>query len=141
MTLGQFFHYAPWEYVPRIVSSGMLKPSNAGGAPEEPGLLWFSANQSWEPTATKIVPLHSGGVRRLAFANKWSSSDVCALVGLAAIVCLQIICRIAPEINRIYSQASNVFAIFPSLTSRFFSVFHLNPITISPYYRLNFTSA
>lgn len=47
------WHYAPWAYLARMVESGVLRPS-AAGAPGESPLLWFSANQQWEPTATKI---------------------------------------------------------------------------------------
>jgi hypothetical protein len=48
-----YWHYAPWEYLPSIVESGNLRASNAG-APDELPMLWFSANQQWEPTATKV---------------------------------------------------------------------------------------
>jgi len=48
------WHYAPWSYLPRMVESGALRPSNAL-APQEVPMLWFSANQHWEPTATKGV--------------------------------------------------------------------------------------
>ncbi|WP_295993453.1 hypothetical protein [Rugamonas sp.] len=48
------WHYAPWAYLPAMVESGELKTSNAG-VPDEVPMLWFSANQSWEPTATKMV--------------------------------------------------------------------------------------
>lgn len=46
------WHYATWASLPRIVESGALRGSNAG-APGEAPMLWFSANQQWEPTATK----------------------------------------------------------------------------------------
>jgi hypothetical protein len=49
------FHYAPWIRLPDIAESGRLMPSNAGGAPHEPPLLWFSSNPVWEPTANKSI--------------------------------------------------------------------------------------
>lgn len=60
------FHYAPWARLPAIMESGELRCSNAGAADELP-LLWLSANQYWEPTATKLLKLHSGELRRLSF--------------------------------------------------------------------------
>jgi len=48
------FHYAPESYLSKILRSGELLPSNSG-APHERKMLWFSANQSWEPTATKLT--------------------------------------------------------------------------------------
>lgn len=45
-------HYAPCVRLAKILGSGNLRPSNAMADGELP-LLWFSANQRWEPTATK----------------------------------------------------------------------------------------
>lgn len=56
------WHYAPWEFLPEIVSTGFLRASNAGAIHEVP-MLWFSANQQWEPTATKVVQSHQGLIR------------------------------------------------------------------------------
>lgn len=53
------FHYAPWAKLPAIVQSGCLRPSNAAAADELP-LLWFSAHQRWEPTATKMMQTERG---------------------------------------------------------------------------------
>lgn len=64
-----FFHYAPLNYLQRIVESGCLLPSNAGGADDETPLLWFSKNQTWEPTATKSLMTPSG-VKRLTFKEQ-----------------------------------------------------------------------
>jgi hypothetical protein len=52
---GMLWHYAPWFYLQHMVDSGDLRPSNAG-APDLTPTLWFSANQNWEPTATKLLP-------------------------------------------------------------------------------------
>ncbi|WP_308874111.1 hypothetical protein [Thiothrix subterranea] len=64
-----FFHYAPLSYLPRIVESGLLLPSNAGGANDEIPLLWFSKNQTWKPTATKSQMTPSG-IKRLTFKEQ-----------------------------------------------------------------------
>lgn len=53
------WHYAPWMRLASIVESGALRCSNAG-APNEQPMLWFSAHQEWEPTATKMVNTKSG---------------------------------------------------------------------------------
>ena len=55
------WHYAPWAYLDDIVLDGFLKVGNAG-APAERPLLWFSANQRWEPTATKLLETSQGFV-------------------------------------------------------------------------------
>lgn len=59
------FHFAPWIKLAAIVKSRSLLPSNAGAAGEKP-LLWLSANQQWEPTATKMVS-SKRGPRLLSF--------------------------------------------------------------------------
>ena len=66
--MSMHFHYAPWSYLRRIVDSGMLLPSNAG-APDEPCLLWFSAHQQWEPTASKLWT-KGGATVRLTFRQQ-----------------------------------------------------------------------
>lgn len=53
MSARTLWHYAPAQYIPAIEQTGALTCSNAG-APGEAPLLWFSANQIWEPTASKI---------------------------------------------------------------------------------------
>jgi hypothetical protein len=67
MKVDRFYHYAPWEYLSKIVATGKLIPSNAGGSSNEAALLWFSANQKWEPTATKVFRSNSGAFRRMKF--------------------------------------------------------------------------
>jgi hypothetical protein len=49
----KLWHYAPLVYLPAIVESGCLRPSNDGAEHERP-LVWFSANPVWEPTAGKV---------------------------------------------------------------------------------------
>ncbi|MGE4337828.1 MAG: hypothetical protein AB7E55_17870 [Pigmentiphaga sp.] len=61
----EYWHYAPAVYLPKIALSGSLQPSNAGGSETETPLLWFSANQSWEPTATKMIRSLNGAAVQL----------------------------------------------------------------------------
>jgi hypothetical protein len=44
-----------------MVETGALRGSNAGAA-DEVAMLWFSANQKWEPTATKVMSTPQGVV-------------------------------------------------------------------------------
>lgn len=53
------WHYTVIEYLPKIRGYGMLLPSNASAEGELP-LLWFSANQEWEPTAAKPMRTATG---------------------------------------------------------------------------------
>lgn len=62
------WHYAPWGRLPAIVESRALRCSNAG-APNEQPMLWFSAHQEWEPTATKMVKTATG-FRPLSFLQQ-----------------------------------------------------------------------
>jgi len=63
------WHYAPWAHLPAIVESGKLKCGNAGAAGELP-MLWFSANQQWEPTATKMLTNKAGAMFSLTFKQQ-----------------------------------------------------------------------
>ena len=63
------WHYAPWTYLPAIIESGFLKGSNAGAADESP-MLWFSANQKWEPTATKMIRNGAGAISTMTFEQQ-----------------------------------------------------------------------
>ena len=76
------FHYAPWAYLPRIVTSGALLPSNAG-AEHEVQILWFSAHQKWEPTACKLRKMPDGTFKRMSFQEQLVSFG-CIRFGLAA---------------------------------------------------------
>nr|WP_145545243.1 hypothetical protein [Variovorax boronicumulans] len=62
-----FFHYAPGAYLEQIVESGELRASNAGGNPDEPPAVWFSARQTFEPTALKPLLRPDGTVQTLSF--------------------------------------------------------------------------
>ena len=63
------WHYAPWAYLPSMVESGALRGSNAGAAGENP-MLWFSANQQWEPTAAKAVRNNAGLITQMTFQQQ-----------------------------------------------------------------------
>ena len=64
-----FWHYAPWEYLSRMVEYGALRAGNAGAEGELP-MLWFSANQKWEATATKMAFGRDGSLVRLTFEQQ-----------------------------------------------------------------------
>ena len=74
-------HYAPMLYLRLIVMDSCLKVSNAEASEEVP-LLWFSANQRWEPTASKIVRTQRGLVR-LTFEEQ-AAKYGCIRFGLPA---------------------------------------------------------
>ena len=74
------WHYAPWAYLGQIVDSGFIKGSNAG-APTELPMLWFSANQQWEPTATKMWVSPNGQRVAMSFSQQNQSAG-CIRFGL-----------------------------------------------------------
>ena len=49
-----------------IVNDGVIRPGTAMVAEEERPIVWFSANQEWEPTSTKIYRSHDGEAWRLS---------------------------------------------------------------------------
>lgn len=75
------WHYTAWARLRHIVDSGHLRPSNAGATGEQP-LLWFSLNQRWEATATKLVG-RAGRFYRLTFAEQ-AAEFGCVRFGLSA---------------------------------------------------------
>lgn len=76
------WHYTVAGYLPAIAGYGLLLGSNAG-APDERPMLWFSANQKWEPTATKGVLTPTGKYRQLTF-DELVDSTGCIRFGLPA---------------------------------------------------------
>lgn len=80
--MSMFWHYAPWAHLPAIVESGGLRGSNAGAAGELP-MLWFSANQQWEPTATKMLQNNAGATVSLTFKQQ-AERFGCIRFGLSA---------------------------------------------------------
>lgn len=75
------WHYAAWMRLPTIVESGELTCSSVG-APNEQPMLWFSAHQQWEPTATKMVKTKTG-FRPLTFRQQ-AEQFGCIRFGLSA---------------------------------------------------------
>lgn len=56
----KLYHYTTGHKLGAIQRSGLLLPSSAPvRCPSELGVLWFSAHETWEPTATKPM-LHRG---------------------------------------------------------------------------------
>lgn len=68
-------------HLPLILTSGSLRPNNAG-AEHEPPLVWFSKAQRWEGTATKMV-MGADGPRLLTFAEQLAEFG-CARFSLSA---------------------------------------------------------
>lgn len=55
------FHYTTGLKLRAIINTGHIKPSTARIGPYEKPVVWFSASQRWEPTATKCpVPGKAG---------------------------------------------------------------------------------
>ena len=67
--MNMIWHYAPWAYLPAMVESGALRGSNTGAEGEAP-MLWFSANQQWEPTATKMIRNSAGATVSMTFKQQ-----------------------------------------------------------------------
>jgi hypothetical protein len=79
------WHYAPWAYLPAMVKFGALRGSNAAAAGEV-AMLWFSANQQWEPTATKMMRNSAGALVFLTFKQQVQMFG-CIRFGMAADDC------------------------------------------------------
>ena len=80
--MNMVWHYAPWAYLPAMVESGILRGSNTGAAGEAP-MLWFSANQQWEPTATKMIRNSAGAAVSMTFKQQVQMVG-CIRFGMAA---------------------------------------------------------
>lgn len=81
--MNYLWHYAPATKLPLIEALGALRPSNVG-APDELAMLWFSAHQQWEPTATKMVMGPNEMPVQLTFAQQVQVMG-CVRFGLPAI--------------------------------------------------------
>lgn len=79
------WHYAPWAYLSAMVESGALRGSNASAAGEVP-MLWFSANEQWEPTATKFIRNNAGAAVPMTFKQQVQMTG-CIRFGMAADDC------------------------------------------------------
>lgn len=80
--MDKVWHYTPWSYLKEICGYGELLTTNTGAAHENP-LLWFSANQRYEPTAIKLTSNGLGGLRRTTFDEQVSKVG-CIRFGLSA---------------------------------------------------------
>jgi hypothetical protein len=48
------FHYTTGLKLKQIINSGQIRPSTAHVPPHEKPVAWFSTQDQWEPTATKV---------------------------------------------------------------------------------------
>lgn len=71
------WHYTFGHKLPLIVTDAALRPNGAKIAPSEKPVLWFSADQVFEPTAVKLV--HVPGKTRL---QRLSVLELHAMVGV-----------------------------------------------------------
>lgn len=74
------WHYTIKERLTNILADGLLKLANE----RRGAAVWFSTNELWEPTASKIYGLPDGSRRGgdLAFNHRWSDGVV--RIGVAA---------------------------------------------------------
>src|SRR5690606_8416175 len=63
------WHYATAHYLAEHSAAG-ARVGPSSGAADDPPMLWFSANQKWEPTATKAVCDSNGNIRSLTFEQQ-----------------------------------------------------------------------
>jgi hypothetical protein len=73
------WHYTSWATLPRIVAAGKLLPGNAQDPSETP-MLWFSARQDWEPSASAQVV--DGGQPRTLSLQEHRQRFGCVRFGL-----------------------------------------------------------
>lgn len=59
-----YWHYTSLERFAQIMESGVIMPATANVGAKEKPVVWFSANQFWEHTATKAI-LQYGQIRGL----------------------------------------------------------------------------
>jgi hypothetical protein len=57
------YHYTTGLKLKQIINSGCIKPTTAKIEPHEKPVAWFSTQEQWEPTATKVpVPGMQGQI-------------------------------------------------------------------------------
>ena len=57
------FHYTTGTRLKQIINSGAIKPTTAKIEPYEKPVAWFSTQDQWEPTATKVpIPGMAGQI-------------------------------------------------------------------------------
>ena len=60
------WHYTTGQGFIGVIDAGVIRPATARVAADERPIVWFSSNQEWEPTSTKIYVAHDGQARRLS---------------------------------------------------------------------------
>jgi hypothetical protein len=63
----KLWHYTTVSRAVSILDDGEIKTTEAGNGQWERPVAWFSAEQFWEPTATKVLALSNGTSRQMAF--------------------------------------------------------------------------
>jgi hypothetical protein len=59
----QIFHYTTGTRLKQIINSGVIRPTTAKIEPHEKPVAWFSTQDQWEPTATKVpIPGMAGQI-------------------------------------------------------------------------------
>ena len=60
------WHYTTGQCSIGIMESGVILPATAKVPAGERPIVWFSSNQEWEPTSTKIFEAHDGRTWRMS---------------------------------------------------------------------------
>ena len=60
------WHYTTGQHFKDIVDDGFIRPATSRHTAGERPIVWFSSNQEWEPTATKIFEAHDGRTWRMS---------------------------------------------------------------------------
>ncbi len=60
------WHYTTGQCSIGIMESGVILPATAKVSAGERPIVWFSSNQEWEPTSTKIFEAHDGRTWRMS---------------------------------------------------------------------------
>lgn len=68
------WHYTTVRCLGMIRASGFIFPATVRIEPQEKPVVWFSANQEWEPTATKLY-VGSDGETRAATRQEMIEAD------------------------------------------------------------------
>lgn len=85
----QVWHYTTGQNFKQIVMSGVLLPTAKGVKPPERPILWFSADQYWEPTANKGMLGPGGKIRSLTMLETRQYGGGLVRFGYDAAKCLR----------------------------------------------------
>jgi len=77
------WHYTTGEKLIAILEDGLIKPTSCRIDPGERAAVWFSANQWWEPTASKTLE-HNGTLRALSMSETAYCGNGLVRFGVAA---------------------------------------------------------